>query len=88
MNPFLESEAQFSNDLKAKLSEGIVSGARFADVSTATRMITMEIPAVANLVLRKKKVRLLKTKNKLLPKLLNRPPRIATRTRRTISVSP
>ena len=61
VNSYLDPEMRVSNDLHAKLSEGIASAAHFADVSTATRMITIEIPAVANLVMRKKQVGPLKT---------------------------
>ena len=61
MNSHLDPEMRASNDLHAKLSEGIASAAHFADVSTAARMITIEIPAVVNLVMRKKQVGPLKT---------------------------
>ena len=64
MTSYLGQEMRVSHGLHAKLSEGIASAAHFADVSTATRMIAIEIPAVVNLGMRKKQVGPLKTKTK------------------------
>ena len=56
VNLYLAEGMRIDHDVKVKLHEGIGIAARFGDVSTAVRMITTEIPAIGNLVLRKKKV--------------------------------